>query len=160
MLLNDTINLMKSLLKKDLQEAIILLKNKNINDFYKDRNKYEMGEKRKAKLTDKEGRTSIVYFSEKKPTDNEMDRMIGDHSMREFYESVLFANPTIETNIFYSQESNGDVFHESDLLISKENKGHMETTEKHRKHLVIKNGELLPPPHFMPQGEEFIGKAK
>ena len=34
MLLNDTITLMMSLLKKDLQEAIILLKNKNINYAY------------------------------------------------------------------------------------------------------------------------------
>ena len=34
MLLNDVINIMKSLLNKDLQEAIGLLKNKNINYAY------------------------------------------------------------------------------------------------------------------------------
>ena len=118
---------------KSKKQIFELLQGKNIRDFYQERNKYDMGEERKARMTDSEGRISVVHFSNRKPSESEMNKMIGEHSLREFYDSVLFANPTIETNIFYSKENNGDIFHESDLLISKEKKGHTETTKKTHK---------------------------
>lgn len=65
MLLNDTITLMKSLLKKDLQEAVILLKNKNINYAYNIASLYcdccatfcKIGPKRNRKFNN-----SFIYF--------------------------------------------------------------------------------------------------